>query len=93
MTKHVKKWRLSDVVRAMMVDSTDPWCIERVEWLPRHIGEDAKARGVADTLRGYNVTFPLLFRTTENAWLALTDEQRADLVVAEARRLRVPRRG
>lgn len=89
-----KRWRLSDVVRAMLVASNDTWFSSNdVGWLPRRIGKAASVHGVADTLRWFRFTFPRLLGMPTEAWLALTDEQRADLVVAEARRLHVPRRG
>jgi hypothetical protein len=83
---------LSDVVRAMMEASDDPYWDGSMDSHPVRVGSHARLFGVSIALLEYGITFPKLLGVDSQTWLALTDEEREAAVVAEARRLKVPRR-
>lgn len=83
MAKRAKRWRLSDVALAMGFHPVDA----------ATVGEDARAMGVGEALRLWNVSFPEAEGFTTDQWDAMTSERREAVVVAAARRLKVPRRG
>lgn len=86
----MKRWRLSDVVRAMSVAAGD--AAETASAMRKGAARDANNYGVRMTLLRWFYTFPRLLGVPVLEWLALTDEQREARIVAEARRLKVPRR-
>jgi len=97
MGKQAKRWRLSDVVYAMSRAAGDD------AWWSAHLrkaaASDAASNGVRSTLNGWDYTLPRLLGmrhdvhgTPSSEWLSLTDEEREAKIVAEARRLKVPRR-
>ena len=90
MSKRVKRWRLSDVVFAVSVAAGDDaaWS----DFLRKEAAMSARNHGVSATLRGWGDTLPGLLRVSEDTWIGITDAEREALVVAEARRLKVPRR-
>lgn len=90
MSKRVKRWRLSDVVRAMSRAAGDPE--STASWLADLAADVSSLQGVEHVLRVWHLTFPRLLRTDAAAWDAMTNAEREALVVAEARRLKVPRR-
>lgn len=86
----MKRWRLSDVVHAMSVAAGD--AAETASAMRKGAARDANNYGVRMTLLRWFYTFPRLLGVPVLEWLALTDEQREARIVAEARRLKVPRR-
>lgn len=86
----MKRWRLSDVVHAMSVAAGD--AAETASAMRKGAARDANNYGVRMTLLRWFHTFPRLLGVRPSEWLAMTDEQREARVVAEARRLKVPRR-
>lgn len=90
MSKRVKRWRLSDVVHAMSRAAGDDaaWST----FLRREAAMSARNHGVSATLRGWDYTLPGLLGRKPSEWSAMSDAEREALVVAEARRLKVPRR-
>ena len=90
MARRVKRWRLSDVVHAMSRAAGDS--PRKSAFLRYEAATYSSAHDVRRTLIGWYYTMPQLLRVSEDAWVSMTDEQREALVVAEARRLKVPRR-
>lgn len=86
----MKRWRLSDVVHAMSVAAGD--AADTASAMRKGAARDANNYGVRMTLLRWFYTFPRLLRVSEDTWVGLTDAEREALVVAEARRLKVPRR-
>ena len=88
--RRVKRWRISDVVRAMSAAAGDKaWWTSSLQ---KCAVRDAKDYGVRGLLYGWWSTMPRLLRVSEDTWIGITDAEREALVVAEARRLKVPRR-
>lgn len=89
------KWRISDVLAAGLKaraigDRAATIGSAMKEWL----AEDTRS-----ALQQSNITVPLAVgfvdetgHARSETWLTLTHEQRCDLIVAEARRLNVPKR-
>lgn len=92
MSKRVKRWRLSDVVRAAALASEIRHFQENAAQIAAVLGRDSERLGVRSTLRAFGLTFGDLLDVPYHQWKAMTDEQREALVVAEARHLKVPRR-
>lgn len=90
MASRVKRWRLSDVVHAMSVAAGD--AAETVSAVRKGAARDANNYGARMTLLRWDYTLPRLLGVLPSKWLGMTDAEREALVVAEARRLKVPRR-
>lgn len=89
MARRVKRWRLSDVVLAMSRAAGDSE--GTAQWLACMAAGVSSIQGVEHVLRVWHLTFPRLLCIEGAAWDAMTDAERGALVVAEARRLKVPR--
>ena len=92
MKKRVKRWRLSDVVRACALASEIRYFQENAAQIAAVLGRDSERLAVRSTLRAFNLTLGDLLDVHHHRWTAMTDAEREALVVAEARRLKVPRR-
>lgn len=90
MSRRVKRWRLSDVVYAMSVAAGDLAGLSAT--LRKSAASVAGEHGVRMTLIGWDHTLPRLLGVLPSKWIGMSDAEREALVVAEARRLRVPQR-
>lgn len=83
-SKGIKRWRLSDIVRAALGANH----VEAVHEYRAFCNGDLKSMVCM-----LNITLPKACGLDYRDWWAMTHEQRCDELVAVARRLKVPRRG
>lgn len=81
MAKRVKRWKVSDIVRAALGMSE-----------ARYVAFVMRGGSLAEGLGYLNSTLPRACNVEEYHWQRMTHKRRCDALVATAKRLGVPRR-